>query len=62
MAFFFLCCCWFWQKWEHELTKNRNAAYFLASHVQDEQNTPGKQKDFTVVRVKILPIFVFKTY
>lgn len=39
-----LCCCCFWQKWDHELTKNRNAAYFLSSQAQDEQNTLGKQK------------------
>lgn len=56
-----LCCCCFWQKWKHELTKNRNAAHFLASHAQHGQNIPGKQKEFTVLRVNILPIFVFRT-
>lgn len=43
-----LCCCCFWQKWDHELTKNRNAAYFLSSQAQNEQNTLGKQKKLTV--------------
>lgn len=56
----FLCSCWFWQK--HELTRKSHSAYFLAFHAQDEQNTLGKQKEFTVVKVNILLIFVFKTH
>lgn len=57
-----LWCCCFWQKWDHELTENRNAAYFLSSHAQDEQITLGKQKKLTVLRVNILFILVFEIY
>lgn len=70
-----LCCCCFWQRWDHELTQNRNAAYFLSSHAQDEQNTLGKQKELTVsgkypfhfsfrdlLKAEVRKIYLFKKY